>query len=102
MTVISVSTAKIKEGRRLGEYLKTWPETKASYEKHGARNVRLMVAVEAGEGTGTLAVTYESDDFAAHGAVQDGILSDREALAAAMSPDSPTVAVQLSTWNELG
>ena len=102
MTVIAVSTAKIKEGRRLGDYLKTWPETKSRYEKHGARNVRLMVAVDAGEATGTLAVSYETDDFAAHGAVQDGILSDREALSAAMGPDAPTFATQLSTWNELG
>jgi len=68
MAVVSVTTATVKPDRFEDE-LEEVRKVKAIFEKCGAQNIRLLAALVAGEQTGSLAFTYEADDFAAWGAV---------------------------------
>jgi hypothetical protein len=80
MAVLSVTTLAVKPDG-FESALDDVRKVKAIFEKNGARNVRLLVGLVAGEATGTLVFTYEADDFAAQGAMQDKFFADPDGLA---------------------
>jgi len=60
-----------------------------------------MAALAADEASGSLVLSWEADDFGAHGAVTDKFLADPEGLALIMSSittDCPTNGFQSSIW----
>jgi hypothetical protein len=79
-------------------------KAKAILERCGARNVRLMGTMLAGEATGTLAVSFEADDYASIGAVTDKLLADPDGIALLMQTNSasgPIAAFQASVWSDI-
>jgi hypothetical protein len=84
MAVVSVTTFAAKPDR-FEDALADVRKVKAMFEKLGARNVRLLAALVAGEATGSLAFVYEADDFASQGALQDRFFADPEGLALTQS-----------------
>jgi hypothetical protein len=103
MAVISVSTLTLKpDGYQA--LVETHRKAKAVLERCGAKNVRLMGTITAGEATGTLAVSFEADDYASYGAVMDNFLADSEGMALLMqtnSADGPIAAFQGSIWADI-
>ena len=98
MAVVSVTTETVKPDR-LEDYLDLSRKAKALVEKHGGRNCRLLVALVAGEQTGTFAFISEADDFAASGAVLDKFMVDPEGGAMMMLGDAnPIASFQVTTW----
>jgi hypothetical protein len=80
MAVVTVSTFTVKPDR-YEDLLANARKFKAGFEKAGAKNIRLLAALVAGEGTGSMAFIMEADDFAANGAVFDNFFGDPEAQA---------------------
>jgi len=97
MAVVIVATATVKPGR-MEDFLADMRKVKTITEYNGAKNVRLLTAVVAGEATGTVAFISENDDFAANGAGMDKFLADPEALAMMAVPDGPMVGYQTTLW----
>jgi hypothetical protein len=100
MAVVSVTTLSVKPDR-YEDFLETTRKAKTILEKSGARNLRLLAALTAGEATGSLAMTWEVDDFAAQGAVLDKFLADPEGLALISSTNTtagPTAGFQSTIW----
>ena len=73
-------------------------ESKTIVERFGARNVRLLSAVVAGEATGMIAFITEVDDFAANGAMSDGFMSDPEAASKMASSFGSIAGHQTALW----
>jgi hypothetical protein len=100
MAVVSVSTVSVKEDR-FEDAVADARKVKAIFEKVGAKDVRLLAALVAGEATGSLAFTYEADDFASQGAVQDKFLADPEAMALNARVNTaagPISGFQITLW----
>jgi hypothetical protein len=100
MAIISVTSMSVKPDS-YEEFLKTTRKAKAVLENSGARKVRLMAALAAGEASGSVAMTWEAEDFAAQGAVMDKFLADDMGLALIMSSNtsgSPTSSFRSSLW----
>jgi hypothetical protein len=100
MAVVSVSTLIVKPDR-YEDYLDFVRKTKAIMEKHGAKNVRLLAGLVAGEATGSFVFTFEANDFAAWGAVGDKFFADPEGQALAASMNSsvgPISSQQQTVW----
>jgi hypothetical protein len=60
--------------------------------------------VAAGEATGTLAVSFEADDYASIGAVTDKLLADPEGMELLMQTNSasgPIAAFKSSIWSDI-
>ena len=79
----------------------TTRKSKAILEKSGAKNVRLLAALVAGEATGSFVMTCEADDFAGVGAVLDKFLADPAGMAlisSSNSADGPTAGFQGALW----
>jgi hypothetical protein len=77
MTVISTSIVQVKPDR-FEEWLDQIRRAKPILEGYGAKNVRVLVGLVAGQQTGTIVVALEADDFAAAGAVQDKAIANPE------------------------
>ncbi len=99
MAVVNVTTVTVKPDR-YEEYLEqTARKAKALIEKHGGKNCRLLAALVAGEATGSLAFTFEADDFAAWGAVGDKFMADPEGVSMfSTGTASPIAALQITAW----
>jgi hypothetical protein len=100
---MAVLTATILSYRpdRWEDFLGDMRKAKAILEKSGARNVRLLAAVTAGEASGSMVSTFEVDDFAAQGAVMDKFLADPEGSALFQqitTTGGATTAFQASIW----
>jgi len=65
MAIVSVSTLSLKPGR-YEAFKEQHGRAKAVLEFCGAKNVRLLGTLLAGEGTGSIALTWEADDYAAY------------------------------------
>jgi hypothetical protein len=79
-----------------------WMRTcKAIVERHGARNVRLLSAVVAGEATGTMAFVIEADDFAHIGAITDKFMADPASVAPCPAPAGERRRGGLALWHLL-
>jgi hypothetical protein len=86
---------------RWEDFLADTRKAKAIMEKSGARNVRVLAGLVAGEATGTVTFLYEADDFAGYGAVYDKFLADPEGMALIQSTGastSPVNGFQSSLW----
>ncbi len=102
MTVLSVTTLTIRPGR-YEDFLASTQKSKSLLEKHGAKNVRLIVSM-SGQTSGSFVLTHEADDFTDAGRITDKFLADPEGLAVTMessSEDGPVVSWQPSTWVEI-
>src|SRR5215472_14248449 len=100
MAVVSATTMTVKPDR-YEDFLETTRKAKVVLEKCGARNVRLMAALTAGEASGSLAMTWEADDFGGQGAVLDKFVADSEGMALLMETNTtagPTAGFQSSIW----
>ncbi len=103
MAVVSTTTITIKPDK-YEAFLATSRDAKAILERCGARNVRLLGTLVAGEATGSFVTVWEADDFAAYGAVMDRFLADPDGLAllmATVTTDGPTAAFQGSVWVDI-
>jgi hypothetical protein len=100
MAVVNVTTLTVKPDR-FEDYVDLVRKVKAITARNGGRNVRLLAALVAGEVTGSLAFTYEADDFAAMGAMGDKLMADPEGLAVMSTlntSSSPVAGYQSSYW----
>jgi hypothetical protein len=100
VAVVSVATLNVKPDR-YEDFLETTRKAKTVLEKCGARNVRLMAALTAGEASGSLAMSWEADDFGSQGAVLDKFVADPEGLELFMATNTtagPTAGFQSSIW----
>jgi hypothetical protein len=98
MAVLTASQTTIKPDR-YEDYLDVCRKAKTLTEKHGAKNVRLLAALVAGEATGSFIFVSEADDFAAAGAVLDKALSDPEMRTLlSTGTASPYAGYQISQW----
>jgi hypothetical protein len=83
MPVTNVTTLTVQPGG-WDDMLENVKKAKVILERHGGRNVRLMVPVSGGGRSGTAHTTFEADDLAAVGKVLDGIYADPEMVAVMM------------------
>jgi hypothetical protein len=83
MPVTNVTTLTVRPGG-WDETVENCKKAKAILERHGGRNVRLMVPVSGGGPSGTAHTTFEADDLAGVGKVLDAIYADPEMLAVMM------------------
>ena len=100
MAVVSVTTVNVKPDR-YEDFLEMTRKANAILEKSGAKNLRLLAGLSAGEASGSLVTIYEAEDFASQGAVVDRFLADPEGMAimtAINSTAGPTAGLQSSLW----
>jgi len=103
MTVVSVTALTVKPDR-YEDFLAMTRKTKAIMERCGAKNIRLLAGITAGEASGTLALSAEYDDFTDAGRALDKFLADAEGLALMTQSNSaagPTASWQGSSWIEV-
>ncbi len=102
MTVLSVTALTVKPDR-YEDFLASTQKTKSLLEKHGAKNVRLIVGM-SGESSGSFVLTHEADDFTDAGRITDKFLADPEGLATMTETGTaagPVASWQPSTWVEI-
>jgi hypothetical protein len=100
MAAVAVTTLAVKPDR-WEDFLGDTRKAKSIMEKCGARNVRVLAGLVAGEATGTVTFLYEADDFAGYGRVYDKFMSDPEGLGLIQSTGattSPVSGFQSSLW----
>ena len=101
MAVVVVATQQVKPGG-MEAFVDRTRKGKALLESMGARNVRALSGVVAGEATGLVTFTFETDDFAHFGAVMNKAMADPQmAELMAVTSDSPTAQYQTSIWVDL-
>jgi hypothetical protein len=74
---VATATIQVKPDR-WEEFVEVMRRATGFLEGHGAKNVRWLAGLVAGQQTGTVLVTVEAEDFAAWGAREDKILADPE------------------------
>src|SRR5690349_14608889 len=99
MAVMSVTILQVKPGR-YDDYLAVTARADKMLEKAGAKNIRLIVGLTAGEASGSMVPTWEADDFTSHGKVTDAFFANggAELLAELGGADSPILGWQSSTY----
>jgi hypothetical protein len=99
MAITSVTVLAVKPGR-FEDFMKQQNEAEALLERCGAKNLRLMVGLTAGEASGSIVSTFEADDFSAHGKVLDAFFAGGgvEIMQAIGGDDSPIESWQSSTY----
>ena len=98
MAVVTTTTVQVKPDR-FEEWLEVMRKVIPIIEKAGGKNVRVLAGVVAGQQTGTIVVTQESDDFAAAGAGMDQSFADPEILKAlALGEGNPIAGWQTSFY----
>jgi hypothetical protein len=102
-TVLDSVGGRVKPGR-MEDHLAMGVEVVKLFERLGARNPRLAMAVATGEPAGTFTFSTEYESAEAWGEVADTISTDIEfqAFVARVSgPDAPSEILQFSTSNEI-
>jgi hypothetical protein len=99
MAVMSVTVLMVKPGR-YEDFMKQQSEAEALLTKSGAKNMRLIAGLTAGEASGSLVTTFEADDFTAHGKVMDTFFANggAELMEKVSDADSPIASWQSSTY----
>jgi hypothetical protein len=101
MGVVSATTLMVRPGR-FEDFLPDARKGKALLEKYGAKNLRLMTAVVAGEATGSVILTYEVDDLTSFGAVFDKSLADPEVVELMTITDASSISgSQTTVWVDI-
>jgi hypothetical protein len=102
MTVLSATTLTVKLDR-YEDFLASAEKSKLLLEKHGAKNVRLIVGM-SGELSASFTLTHEANDFTDAGRITDKFLADPEGLAVMTESGSaagPAANWHPSTWVEI-
>ncbi len=102
MTVLSATTLTVKLDR-YEDFLASAQKSKSLLEKHGAKNVRLIVSM-SGESSASFTLTHEADDFTDAGRITDKFLADPGGLAVMTGSGSaadPVASWHPSTWVEI-
>ena len=102
MTVLSATTLTV-ELDRYQDFLASAQKSKSLLEKHGAKNVRLVVSM-SGVLSASFTLTHEADDFTDAGRITDKFLADPEGLAVMSESGSaagPAASWHPSTWVEI-
>jgi hypothetical protein len=94
MAVITITALRLKPGANWEDVQKSLKKGNDLVRKHGAENVTTMVAMAAGEATGTVTLLSTTADWAKYGQVQDAIMADPELQALMTDPNS-----QVSGWS---
>jgi hypothetical protein len=100
MAVVTVVTLTVKPDR-FADAVESVRKSKAIIERGGGRDFRLLAALVAGEATGSVVVSFEADDFAAYGSIQDKFLADPEGVAlisATNTSEGPIAGYQQTLW----
>jgi hypothetical protein len=103
MTVVNSVTGRVLPGR-YEDFLSQGLEVSKLFERHGARDIRLLEAVAAGEASNSWAFSAEFDDAEAYGSFSDELASDVEMqsiVARVRAADSPVVIEQQSLLAEI-
>jgi hypothetical protein len=102
MAVMSVTVMTIKPGR-YADFLAGTKEADALLEKCGAKNLRLIAGLAAGEASGTIVATWEADDFEAFGKVSQAFFTSggTELLEGTGAEDSPIAHWQNSMYVDI-
>jgi hypothetical protein len=77
MAVVTTTIIQVKPDR-WEEFLDQTRKTRPIMEQAGAKNIRLLAGLVAGQQTGTVVYISEADDFAAAGVVMDRAIADPE------------------------
>lgn len=102
MTVLSATTLTVKLDR-YEDFLASAQKSKSLLEKHGAKNVRLIVSM-SGELSASFTLTHEADDFTDAGRIRDKFLADPKGLGVMTESGSAgglTASWHPSTWVEI-
>ena len=102
MAIMSVTIMTIKPGR-YADFLAGTAETDELLKKCGAKNLRLLAGLAAGEGSGSIVSTWEADDFADFGKVSQAFFTNGgvEVMEGVGSADSPVASWQNSTFVDI-
>jgi hypothetical protein len=77
MAVVTTTIIQVRPDR-WDEFVEQTRKGKAIVERAGAKNVRLLAGLVAGQQTGSVVFTSEADDFGAAGQVMDKVVGDPE------------------------
>ena len=102
MAVMSVTVLTVKPGR-YEDFLKEQEKSDALLKKAGAKNLRLVAALSAGEASGSVVAAFEADDWTAYGKVVDAFFaSGGDAVMNDISAeDSPIARWQSSIYVDI-
>jgi hypothetical protein len=102
MAVMSVAVLTVKPGR-YEDFLKQQRMAEALLKNAGAKNLRLIVGLTAGEASGSMVTTWEADDFTEFGRVTDAFFANggAELMMELNSADSPIGGWQASTFVDI-
>ena len=89
MAIVSVTAIQMKPGSNWEDAQKSLKKGNDLARKHGAENVTAMVALAAGEATGTVTILSTSPDWTTYGKVQDAMMADPEMQALMADPNNP-------------
>ncbi len=89
MTVVNTTTLTFTAGG-WDKLVEDVTKSKAILERHGAKNVRLLVPVSGPMGAGTAVTTLEADTHADMGKIMDAIFADPDMIAMMMSTEGAT------------
>jgi hypothetical protein len=102
-TVLDSVIGRVKPGR-MEDHLAMGVEVVKLFDRLGARNPRLAMAIASGEPAGTFTFSTEYETAEAWGEVGDAINNDAEFqafVARVSSPDAPSEILQFTTANEI-
>jgi hypothetical protein len=99
MAVMNVTVIQVKPGR-FEDYLALTKRSDALLTECGAKNVRLITALAAGEASGSMVSTWEADDFTEFGKVTDAFFAKGgvDIMTETGGADSPILSWQNSTF----
>ena len=103
MAVVSVATMTLQPGG-YAAFTELHKKSKAILERCGAKNVRLLGTLVAGQASASIAMSWEADNYSAYGAVMDKFLTDEAGRALVMdigSADNPIASFQSSLWTDI-
>ena len=102
MAVLSVTAMTIKPGR-WSDFLAGQPATDEILTRAGAKNLRLIAAMSAGEASGSVVATWEADDWEAFGKVTNNFFNHggAEVMEGVGAVDSPVASWQTSTYMDV-
>jgi hypothetical protein len=91
MAVVTTTILQVKPDR-FEEWLDMTRKIKPMMEKAGAKNIRVLAGLVAGQQTGTVVFTSEADDFAGAGSMLDQAFADPEIQKALTLGDASPIA----------
>jgi hypothetical protein len=103
MAVVGVAQLTVRPGH-WPDFIENMKQSKKILETCGARNVRLLAPLAGPEPSGTVAFTFEAEDLAAWGTINQTYYSDAAAMdlmTTATAPDGPVVSHIISVHGDV-